>query len=280
MSRSALSQSYYEEEELEELEGSQIESEEFVCSKETFAPISNALPPVLEKFTLAASIAPYTESPIEVLFGVEFITFVSSIGLKFSHCEHSDQNKFGRDCILLMHQFPWKHYRIDWAIKVPFLQQSLFFVECDGRDFHSSEAQVARDKLKDSEALKAGVRMFRFTGSDLERSAATCARLVYDEIEKQYFSEKRASLPQVITRKTCRGCHFKVEVATTFAGLANALKSIYQFHSERGISVRQGPPEHHHGRNQEFVRWYFENVQDADIFRKRFGGRLICSPGP
>lgn len=275
MRSSALAQNYFDDE--DEFEDGPIEHEEYVCSKETFAPLSKAIPPVFEKYALAASLAPFTESPIEVLFGAEFITFVGSIGMKFAHCSHLDQNNFGRDCILLMHQYPWKNYRIDWAIKVSFLQQSLFFVECDGREFHSSEAQIARDRRKDSEAIEEGIPLFRFTGSELERNASACARLLYDKIEQQYFSERRVSLGKAVVRESCRGCYFKVELATTFAGLANTLKSIYQFHSERGISVRQGPPERHHNRNQEFVRWYFENVQDADIFQKHFGGRLICS---
>ncbi|HWK94502.1 MAG TPA: hypothetical protein VNR39_03670 [Pseudolabrys sp.] len=278
MLRGALAHSHFDED--DGFEGVSIETEEFICSKETFSQVSAALPPVLEKFALAASLAPYTESPIEVLFGVEFVTFVAAIGLKVAHCDHSEQNNFGRDCVLLIHQYPWKNYRIDWAIKVPFLRQPIFFVECDGRDFHSTEAQVTRDRIKDGEALRAGIPVFRFTGSDLDRNAAACVRVVYDKIETQYFSEKRTTLRQEITRESCRGCHFKVELAATLSDFASTLRSIYHFHSERGISVRQGTPERRYGQSQDFVRWYFKNVQDAGLFQKRFGGRLICSPVP
>lgn len=263
--------------EVGELENALDGSEEYCSSKETFGLIANAVPSVLNNVALALSIAPETESPIEVLFGVEFTKFISSTRLKFTRCHQSVENDFGRDHILLIPQYCWRNFRIDWAIKVPFLKQPLYFVECDGRDFHSSDAQIARDQRKDSEVLQAGIQIFRFTGSELERNTAACVRVTFDVIERQYFNERRITLQQSLTPADCRKCHLKVELSATLATLAGRLKPIHQFHDERGLKVRQGPPIRSESRNQEFVRWYFEGVEEAAAFQQEFGGRLICS---
>jgi very-short-patch-repair endonuclease len=51
-------------------------------------------------------------------------------------------------------------------------------VECDGKEFHSSVEQQANDALKDAAALKAGIRLIRLTGSEINRDADACASLV------------------------------------------------------------------------------------------------------
>ncbi len=70
-------------------------------------------------------------------------------------------------------QFVWRKYRIDWAILdggAPIL-----FIECDGRDYHSSEDARRRDAARDDECWAAGIRVVRFTGSQIHHAARPCA---------------------------------------------------------------------------------------------------------
>lgn len=54
-------------------------------------------------------------------------------------------------------------------------------VECDGHDFHErTKEQAARDKSRDRELTMAGWQVLRFTGSEIWKDAATCARQVVD----------------------------------------------------------------------------------------------------
>jgi len=258
-------------------EGEWSDCEEFVSARETFAAVASAVPAVLETMLLAASINAVAESPIEVFFGVEFAKLASAMSLKLARCRQDEEFNFGNDEILLIPQYEWSKYRIDWVIKVPFLQRSLFFVECDGREFHSTEPQIRRDRQKDHLASQSGISMFRFTGSDLERNAHGCARIVLSAIERQYFDEKRKCLRDALALRRCGDCHFKVELPVTLNGLAIALRQIHRFHKDRGLELRQGPPERRYNQKQDSMRWYFEKLEDADGFQKSFGGRLICS---
>lgn len=49
-------------------------------------------------------------------------------------------------------------------------------VECDGHDFHErTKEQAARDRSRDRRLQEAGIRVFRFTGSELYRDPLGCA---------------------------------------------------------------------------------------------------------
>jgi very-short-patch-repair endonuclease len=62
--------------------------------------------------------------------------------------------------------------RAKWKLK------PLVLVECDGKEFHSSADQQANDKLKDVAALQAGIRLVRFTGSEIHRDIDACVTYV------------------------------------------------------------------------------------------------------
>lgn len=53
-------------------------------------------------------------------------------------------------------------YRIDLALPVEWIA-----IECDGKDFHSTPEQKASDRRKNTYLRKAGWRVLRFTGSDI-----------------------------------------------------------------------------------------------------------------
>lgn len=55
-------------------------------------------------------------------------------------------------------------------------------VECDGRDFHSSPADMQRDRRKTDYLARLGWTVLRFTGSAIYRNPHTCV----DEIQRNY----------------------------------------------------------------------------------------------
>lgn len=83
--------------------------------------------------------------------------------------------------LVLVPQFAWSFYRSDWAIFNPRTNGALL-IECDGKDFHSSPAQVEHDRKKDDAALGRGFLTLRFTGSEIFRNADECAQKVYDAV--------------------------------------------------------------------------------------------------
>jgi very-short-patch-repair endonuclease len=115
------------------------------------------------KKELAARMARFTESPIEILFGMAMLELMP-------------------EDWALISQFKWRHYRIDWAIDRP--DRKLIFVECDGNEFHTRPEQIERDRKRDANILKAGFKLFRFTGSEIYRNAPGCALRVYLEARK------------------------------------------------------------------------------------------------
>jgi very-short-patch-repair endonuclease len=58
----------------------------------------------------------------------------------------------------------------------PWKLKPLVLVECDGKEFHSSVDQQANDKLKDAAASRMGIRLIRFTGSEIHRDIDACVK--------------------------------------------------------------------------------------------------------
>lgn len=55
--------------------------------------------------------------------------------------------------------------------------EGIVVVECDGHDYHErTREQASRDKRKDRELQAEGLDIFRFSGSDICRDAAGCAK--------------------------------------------------------------------------------------------------------
>lgn len=82
------------------------------------------------------------------------------------------------DKIVLLPQYEWNHYCIDFAISV---FDDLIFVECDGHDYHERTKEQARhDRMKDRTIQTAGIPILRFTGSEIYRDAEACAVEIID----------------------------------------------------------------------------------------------------
>jgi len=63
-------------------------------------------------------------------------------------------------------------------------------VEIDGHDFHEkTKAQAAHDKKRDRAFTKNGVKLFRFTGSEIHNNAAACAKEVLDFLGDEHLDE-------------------------------------------------------------------------------------------
>ena len=127
------------------------------------------------------------------------------IGAFLSHCESPIEALMG---IALWRQMPslaeghifaqYKaldgKYRVDFLLN-PFwyqtpeepLPQLLIAVECDGHEFHEkTKEQAAADKRRDRDLTRAGLRVMRFTGSEIYRDALKCAAEVDAVIDEEY----------------------------------------------------------------------------------------------
>jgi very-short-patch-repair endonuclease len=116
-----------------------------------------------DRVITAARMAEFTESPIEILFGMAMMDLIE-------------------DSWALLPQFKWRGFRIDWCLERP--DNPLIFIECDGSEFHTRPDQIAKDRLRDQQIRRAGIKLFRFTGSEIYRNAEGCALRVYLEARK------------------------------------------------------------------------------------------------
>jgi very-short-patch-repair endonuclease len=75
-------------------------------------------------------------------------------------------------------------YRLDFALHVEASQSGRVLsmwigVECDGHEFHEkTKEQVARDKARDRYLTTQGIRLLRFSGSEIYRDNVGCAQQV------------------------------------------------------------------------------------------------------
>jgi len=116
------------------------------------------------------------ESPIERILGASFLLCARLGTLKFKVCGHLEQEKYAKEfTCLIVPQYPWNGYRIDFAFVMPDFKNGLTFVECDGHQFHErTPDQAARDRSKDRKAQEAGIPILRFTGREIYRDPVAC----------------------------------------------------------------------------------------------------------
>lgn len=147
-----------------------------------FKPISigAAAGDALERVRLILNLSPSTDSPIEAQLGACIIRFFERSGVPLKLCKAINV-KNAPHGLLLVPQFAWSIYRSDWAI-LDARRHGALLVECDGKEFHSSDAQRAHDAKKDQAALDYGFLTLRFTGSRIFRDAEGCAQKIYDAV--------------------------------------------------------------------------------------------------
>jgi len=78
----------------------------------------------------------------------------------------------------MIFQAPVLTYRIDFMLMVKARDGSgaALAVECDGHDFHErTKEQAAHDRSRDRAIMLAGIRVVRFTGSEIFKDVLGCA---------------------------------------------------------------------------------------------------------
>lgn len=119
-------------------------------------------------------IAPNTESPIEVQFGGYLAGTLSrtlkEVGIEF---EIGDPKPRLRPTVFLCPQYVVGKFRYDFALVVN--GKAAVLIECDGKDFHSSDEAIANDRAKDLKAAEIGAVIRRYTGSQIFRDLKECA---------------------------------------------------------------------------------------------------------
>lgn len=130
------------------------------------------------------------ESPIEVALGAAFLVadrlYYLRPNLGVTLAWASDEKSYRADAVLLIPQFPWNGYRIDFALRVPQYRCGYIFIECDGHDFHErTKEQAARDRAKDRLIQQAGYPILRFTGSEIYRNTGNCADQIFDFVNER-----------------------------------------------------------------------------------------------
>lgn len=143
-----------------------------------------------DRFRDEGCFVPNCESPIEELFALatwsqgEWLGHVSIDHLAVS-MDDLVRKAVADPCKLTAYcgsQIAVGEYRVDFM----FVQQherdqpcSIIVVECDGHDFHErTKEQAARDKSRDRAMTASGIRVFRFTGSEIWRDANACVQQV------------------------------------------------------------------------------------------------------
>jgi hypothetical protein len=136
-----------------------------------FRPFSVALSKAIETVAETFSIAAVTESPIESIFGAKFALALrplcKDIGWNFTVGT-------GDADIVLHPQYVLGRFRYDFAVLANGRAKPVLLIECDGKEFHSTEGQRANDRLKDAAASNAGMRLIRFSGSEINSDIDSC----------------------------------------------------------------------------------------------------------
>jgi very-short-patch-repair endonuclease len=127
----------------------------------------------------------YCESPIEVMLAAAMYwsSRISCDHDSLYVAHHSDIDFIQRCRRILIPQYPWREYRIDFLLRDgPFE----VFIECDGHDFHErTKEQAARDRQKDRE-MQSKHPVLRFTGSEIFHNPLNCADQIFLFISDLY----------------------------------------------------------------------------------------------
>jgi very-short-patch-repair endonuclease len=145
----------------------------FQSSEEAgFAAFGGAVRRAVEVAGAAFAIAPDCESPIEATLGARLKLLI-------------DQWNGEREPKLeLVPQYPLLRFRYDFGIVAD--GKLIAAIECDGKEFHSSEEAQANDAAKNVAVWRAGAEIFRFTGSLIFRFDAECASDVRVFLEHKF----------------------------------------------------------------------------------------------
>jgi hypothetical protein len=129
-------------------------------------------------------LAPLCESPIELMllgaidFSMALARFTEKL-IKYQIQKQGDAITLDPPFIVVIPQYRWQDYRIDFAIFREGMDQPAVFVECDGHEFHERTAdQAERDRTRDRRIQAANISILRFTGREINRDPFHCVAQV------------------------------------------------------------------------------------------------------
>jgi len=128
--------------------------------------IGDVISPIVAGLELSVMVDRHTDSPIETMLAVAILR-------QWQDIEFRTYDAGPARGWTLIPQYPWGKYRVDLALRKP--DGFLIFIECDGKDFHSSPEQVERDMVRERAMVEAGYPVVRFTGSEINYSPVACA---------------------------------------------------------------------------------------------------------
>jgi len=147
--------------------------------------LSDAIIPTIDFSRMAATLSRQTESPIETIFLMDLKICLREMNQPFLICRQDQKLRFDENShLLIIPQFWWKFWRFDFAFKWPLKAMPSVIVECDGKQFHSSPEQIAKDRAKDEEAKRLNIQLLRFTGSEIHESARACVLATLNEVAR------------------------------------------------------------------------------------------------
>jgi very-short-patch-repair endonuclease len=130
------------------------------------------------------------ESPIEVMLGCSILLhdridpFTRGNGIII--CGPNEIDSYREDKWLLVPQYNWEGYRIDFAVRASHYRFKWVFIECDGHNFHErTKEQAAKDRQKDRDIQASGFPVLRFTGSEIYRSPDEAGNAFFDFLEQR-----------------------------------------------------------------------------------------------
>lgn len=135
----------------------------------------------------------WCESPIEFGFAMVF----SDHERVQAFAPNDVPDDFHEKSVVFIPQLKVGRYRLDFAVlfKVEGRVQK-WAVECDGREWHSSESQIDRDKKRDRFLMHGGWRVLRYAGHSIHYGAGGMADRVHMEIDAFRSGQDSASIEQ------------------------------------------------------------------------------------
>lgn len=128
-----------------------------------------------------------TSSPIEILFGAHLLLISDGHGNSVEfNCDWNTRSSCKAWTVLMGSQIGLGPYRADFVLEHRYKERRvLIAVECDGHEFHEkTKEQAARDKARDRWMTTNGIRILRFTGTEIFNTPEHCASQVVTLLEK------------------------------------------------------------------------------------------------
>ncbi len=132
-----------------------------------FEPIEAAATAAFESIAITTEIAPRCDSQIEIDLAIPLTKAIRIID---------------DPTLSLGHQFSLGRFLYDLYVKREGRRKPLVLIECDGKEFHSTDDQIANDRAKNALAAKSGIPLFRFSGSEIFCELDRCVVQVFEAL--------------------------------------------------------------------------------------------------